>query len=90
MAIVVVIDDDEQVRRAVERFLVRRGHDVITAKDGHDAMHRTSHCVPDLFITDHDGLNIQTFCRLFRQYHFAKICSFDWFQREWLHFLFCR
>lgn len=68
LAIIVVIDDDEQVRRAVERFLVRRGHDVITAKDGHDAMRRTSHCVPDLFITDIympecDGLEMITLLR---------------------------
>lgn len=68
MATVVVIDDDEQVRRVVERLLVRQGHDVIAAKDGHDALRRASHCVPDLIITDIympecDGLEVISLLR---------------------------
>ncbi|MBM4779367.1 MAG: response regulator [Archangiaceae bacterium] len=68
MAIVLVIEDDEQVRRVTERLLVRRGHDVIAAKNGHDALRRTSHCTPDLIITDIympecDGFEVITLLR---------------------------
>lgn len=71
VAIVVVIDDDEQMRRAIERILVRRGHDVITAQDGHEALRRTSHCSPDLIITDIympecDGFELITLLRATR------------------------
>lgn len=71
MAMVLVIDDDEQVLGIMERLLVRRGHDVIAAKNGHEALRRSSQCAPDLVITDIfmpecDGFEVITQLRTLR------------------------
>jgi two-component system cell cycle sensor histidine kinase/response regulator CckA len=51
---VLLVEDDDSIRRIVERMLVRQGYDVLEATDGIDAL-RISQChtgVIDLVVTD--------------------------------------
>ena len=52
MARILVIDDDDEVRRGVVRMLDRMGHDVEQAADGRQAMVLFEADAPDLVITD--------------------------------------
>jgi CheY-like chemotaxis protein len=52
--LVLVIDDDKDIREAVASILEDRGHDVVTAVDGRDALERlaTASPLPDAIIFD--------------------------------------
>ena len=52
MARVLVVNDDEQMRRLLQEALVRSGHTVDLAADGRRAMHLLAQRVPDLVIMD--------------------------------------
>jgi two-component system KDP operon response regulator KdpE len=49
---VLVVDDEEQILRAVRRALVARGYDVTTAADGADALVEAEASQPDLIVLD--------------------------------------
>lgn len=52
MADILIIDDDDGVRRALERILDREDHRVLTASDGAAGMRLLEAEHPDLVITD--------------------------------------
>lgn len=61
MARILVIDDDDDVRRAIRRHLQSDGHEVIEAPDGKVGMrlfreHPTDLVVTDLFMPEQEGL----------------------------------
>ena len=63
-----VVDDDATLADVVGRYLVRDGHQVECAADGHDALHRIAAEPPDLVVLDLmlpgiDGLEV---CRRLR------------------------
>lgn len=49
---ILVIDDDDEVRRGVARMLEHMGHDAVQAADGRQAMVLFEADPPDLVITD--------------------------------------
>jgi CheY-like chemotaxis protein len=52
MATILVVDDDEAVRRAVRKTLESRGHEVAEATDGPSGVAAFEERRPDLVITD--------------------------------------
>jgi two-component system alkaline phosphatase synthesis response regulator PhoP len=54
MARILVVDDEPDIVRAVVRLLNARGHDVATARDGHEALEHVRRSPPDLVIVDLD------------------------------------
>ena len=61
MARILVIDDDDDVRRAIRRQLESDGHEVVEAPDGRVGMrlfrqHPTDLVVTDLFMPEQEGL----------------------------------
>jgi DNA-binding response OmpR family regulator len=52
MAVILLVDDDDQFRDMVKAMLERQGHEVDTAGNGIDAMKRYRARPPDLVITD--------------------------------------
>ncbi len=50
--VVMVVDDSVTVRKVTSRLLEREGYDVITAKDGVDAMMTLQDQVPDIMLLD--------------------------------------
>lgn len=52
MADILIIDDDDGVRRALEKILVREDHRILTATDGAEGMRILEEEQPDLVITD--------------------------------------
>jgi chemosensory pili system protein ChpA (sensor histidine kinase/response regulator) len=49
---VVVVDDSLTVRKITGRLLTREGYDVLTAKDGVEALELLEHTVPDAMLVD--------------------------------------
>jgi len=49
---VLVVEDEENVRRLIAAYLEREGFDVIAAADGHDALDAFRRAQPDLVILD--------------------------------------
>jgi chemosensory pili system protein ChpA (sensor histidine kinase/response regulator) len=65
---VMVVDDSITVRKVTTRLLERNGFEVVTAKDGVDAMAKLHDCVPDLMLLDiemprMDGFELATHMR---------------------------
>ena len=63
--LVMVVDDSVTVRKVTSRFLERYGFDVVTAKDGMDAMARLEEVTPDIMLLDvemprMDGFEVAT------------------------------
>ncbi|HEV8715667.1 MAG TPA: response regulator [Candidatus Binatia bacterium] len=61
MALVLVIDDEEDARRVVEVMLKNAGHDAVLAVDGNDALRqfRRQHfelVICDVFMPDKEGI----------------------------------
>lgn len=56
---ILVADDDQATREAVEDFLTDEGYEVAVAADGHEAVALLSSFMPDLVLTDLNmpGLN---------------------------------
>ena len=52
MATILVIDDDVQINKLLNKMLVRDGHQVHTAKDGVEGLRSFNQFKPDLVITD--------------------------------------
>ena len=57
---ILVIDDDEGVRRTISRILHRGGHEVLTAEDGGRGMdlflsERPEIVITDFFMPEHEG-----------------------------------
>jgi len=52
MALVLVIDDDPQMRRTLRRLLSANDHDVLDAEDGREGIWMFRDQKPDLVITD--------------------------------------
>ena len=67
-ALVMVIDDSVTVRKVTTRLLERNGMEVITAKDGVDAIAQLQDCKPDVMLLDiemprMDGFEVATLVR---------------------------
>jgi len=65
---ILVVDDEEQILRALRRALAARGYEVLTAADGQDALAEVEAFAPhlvvlDLNLPDIDGLEV---CRRIR------------------------
>jgi len=63
LAKILVIDDEEEVRRAIGKILVRAGHDVLEAPDGKVALsllkeEATDLVICDLFMPEMDGVEV--------------------------------
>ncbi|MEE3005404.1 MAG: response regulator [Chloroflexota bacterium] len=65
---VLVVDDQPEIRNLMVEILKKRGYQVSTASDGHDALTQFALARPDLVITDLTmlGLNGYQLCRLIR------------------------
>ncbi|MGQ9424933.1 Hpt domain-containing protein [Gilvimarinus sp. F26214L] len=50
--VVLVVDDSVTVRKVTSRFLEREGYEVMTAKDGADALLTLQETIPDLMLLD--------------------------------------
>ena len=50
--LVMIVDDSVTVRKVTSRLLERQGYDVVTAKDGVDAMEQLENVRPDLMLLD--------------------------------------
>jgi chemosensory pili system protein ChpA (sensor histidine kinase/response regulator) len=50
--LVMVVDDSLTVRKITSRFLTRSGYEVITAKDGVDALQELNEALPDVILLD--------------------------------------
>jgi chemosensory pili system protein ChpA (sensor histidine kinase/response regulator) len=65
---VMVVDDSITVRKVTTRLLQQHGFEVLTAKDGVDAMGQLQECVPDMMLLDiemprMDGFELATHMR---------------------------
>lgn len=49
---VLIVEDDDAIRTLLERALASRGFDVVTARDGHEALAAVGAAAPDLAIVD--------------------------------------
>lgn len=49
---VMLVDDDEHVRRTIRRVLEKRGYEVVEEVDGHAALRHVAGDPPDLVISD--------------------------------------
>ena len=68
MSRILVVDDEQQILRAVRRALAARGYEVVSAVDGEDALVEAEASMPDLVVLDLnlpgiDGLEV---CRRLR------------------------
>lgn len=68
MARILVVDDDEMIRKTVIASLQQAGHTVIVTEDGREAADKFSDCALDLVITDilmpeWDGLELIAWLR---------------------------
>lgn len=66
--LIMVTDDSVTVRKVTGRFLERQGFDVITAKDGMDAVAQLADIKPDIMLLDiemprMDGFEVASHCR---------------------------
>lgn len=52
MARILLVDDDDDVRRAMSRTLQRLGHEITSARAGREALASMEECAPDLLLTD--------------------------------------
>ncbi|ANF82326.1 hybrid sensor histidine kinase/response regulator [Acinetobacter sp. NCu2D-2] len=50
--LVMIVDDSVTVRKVTSRLLERQGYDIVTAKDGVDAMEQLENVRPDLMLLD--------------------------------------
>ena len=52
MAIILVVDDEQLIRKALGEVIEIEGHEALFAKDGREALHIISQQLPDLVVTD--------------------------------------
>jgi two-component system KDP operon response regulator KdpE len=65
-----IVDDDELIRRVVEIYFTNRGHRVISAVDGADCLEQLRLCHPDVILLDvtMPGLDGWEVCRRIREF----------------------
>jgi two-component system KDP operon response regulator KdpE len=65
---ILVVDDEEQILRAVRRALVARGYEVVTASDGEEGLAELEAAMPDLVVLDLNlpGIDGMEVCRRIR------------------------
>ena len=65
---ILVVDDEEQILRALRRALAARGYEVVTAPDGEDAIAEVEVSMPDLVVLDLNlpGIDGMEVCRRLR------------------------
>jgi two-component system KDP operon response regulator KdpE len=65
---ILVVDDEEQILRALRRALAARGYDVVTAADGEEAIAEVEAAMPDLVVLDLNlpGIDGMEVCRRLR------------------------
>jgi two-component system KDP operon response regulator KdpE len=65
---ILVVDDEEQILRAVRRALVARGYEVVTASDGEEGLAELEAAMPDLVVLDLNlpGIDGMDVCRRIR------------------------
>jgi two-component system KDP operon response regulator KdpE len=65
---ILVVDDEEQILRALRRALAARGYEVVTAADGEDAIAEAEVSTPDLVVLDLNlpGIDGMEVCRRLR------------------------
>ncbi|MBW2029608.1 MAG: response regulator [Deltaproteobacteria bacterium] len=51
MAKIMVVDDDNNIRELLRKFLSRKGYEVITASDGEEALEKIAEC-PEIILLD--------------------------------------
>lgn len=69
MATIMVVDDEEDILTLIKKILTRRGHRVITARDGKEALQKLKDVKPDLILLDimMPGLSGYQVCKLIKQ-----------------------
>ncbi|MBN1546716.1 MAG: response regulator [Syntrophaceae bacterium] len=50
--LILIIDDEESIRRNLRAFLQDEGYEVLTTKSGEEAMEMLTSCKPDLAVVD--------------------------------------
>lgn len=50
--LILIVEDEDEIRRLLHEFLEKNGYDVMTAADGQQALKMAEENVPDLVITD--------------------------------------
>ena len=78
MARVLVIEDDPEMRKSLEKTLQSAGHEVVLAADGHEGMKHfrslpSDVVITDLFMPNQDG--IETMINLRREFPAVKIVA---------------
>jgi two-component system KDP operon response regulator KdpE len=65
---ILVVDDEEQILRALRRALVARGYEVVTATDGEEAITEVEAATPELVVLDLNlpGIDGMEVCRRLR------------------------
>ena len=58
---ILLVDDEEQIRKLLEASLQRRGYDVAVASDGIEALRQIRTKMPDLIVTDVNMPNMNGF-----------------------------
>jgi pilus assembly protein CpaE len=58
---VLLVDDEEQIRKLLESALQRHGYEVVTASDGVEALRQIRAQIPDLIVTDVNMPNMNGF-----------------------------
>jgi pilus assembly protein CpaE len=59
--LILLVDDEEQIRKLLESSLQRRGYDVLVATDGIEALRQIRAKMPDLIVTDVNMPNMNGF-----------------------------
>jgi pilus assembly protein CpaE len=59
--VILLVDDEEQIRKLLEASLQRRGYEVISATDGIEALRQIRAKMPDLIVTDVNMPNMNGF-----------------------------
>ncbi len=69
MATIMVVDDEEDILSLIRKILTRKGHRVITAKDGKEALEKLKQIKPDLILLDimMPGLSGYQVCKMIKQ-----------------------
>jgi CheY-like chemotaxis protein len=78
MARILLIEDDESLRKALARLVARNGHEVIEAEHGRTALQKIAGQTVDAVITDMimpEMEGVETILALKRQYPAAKIIA---------------
>lgn len=59
--LILLVDDEEQIRKLLESSLQRRGYEVVVAADGIEALRQIRAKIPDLIVTDVNMPNMNGF-----------------------------